>query len=78
MPTFLFSKVPTHVNDLSTDQYYAYRICWLIVNGAIEDDLLYLEIGPIVHSRWLILGCKILRYYVDEPSTTLKILVHFC
>ena len=46
----------------------------------IEDDLLYLEVGTIVHSKWLILRCRILRFYVslNGPSPTLKIVVHFC
>jgi len=80
-PTSSFPKLPTHDDDdVSTDQHYAYRTCWAITNGAIEDDLVYLEVGSIVHSRWLTLGCRILRYYVslDEPSPTLKLLVHFC
>ena len=81
MPTSSFPKLPANVvNDLSTDQYYANRIRWAINNGVVEDDLPYLEVGPIVHSRWLTLECKILRYYVslDEPFPILKVLVHFC
>jgi len=36
MPSFSFPKPPTHVvDDLSTDQHYAYRICWEIISGAI-------------------------------------------
>ena len=73
MPTSLFPKPKTHGN-------YAYWICWTIINGAIEDDLLYLEVGQTVQSRWLTLECRILRYYVslDEPFSTQKILFHFC
>ena len=41
MPTSLFPKLPANVdNDLNTDQYYTYRICWAIINGVVEDDLL--------------------------------------
>ena len=38
--------------------------------GLVDSDLQYLKVGPIVHSRWLTLGCRILRYYVsvDEPT----------
>ena len=84
---FFVSKLPTHVvNALSTDQYYTYRICYKypsvcsIFNGAIEDDLLYLKVGPIVHLRWLTFGYRTLCYYMslDKSSPTLKILVHFC
>ena len=42
----------------------------------------YLEVGPIVHSRWLTLGCRILRYYryvsLEEPPRNLEILVRYC
>ena len=37
--------------DVSNDQYYAYQICWLIIHGAL--DLQLLEVGPLCHSRWL-------------------------
>ena len=38
-----------------------------------------LHIDPIVHSRWLILGCQILKYYVsfDTPPKNLNILAEF-
>ena len=81
MPISLFPKLPFYVvDDLSTDQYCAYRLRWAIINGSVSDDLLYLEVGPIVYSRWPISGCRTLRYYVtlDEPSPTLKILARFC
>ena len=52
MPTSSFPKLPANVvNDSSTDHYYADRICWAIINEEVEDDLLCLEVGPIVHSR---------------------------
>ena len=81
VPISSFPKLPPHViDDLSTDQYYAYKICLAIITGNSDDDLQYLEVGPVVHSRWLTLGCKILRYYVslDEPPQNLEILVNFC
>ena len=48
--------------------------------GVVDSDLQYLKVGPIVHSRWLTLGCRILRYYVsvDEPSSNLETLTKFC
>ena len=38
------------------------------------------EVGPVVHSRWLAVACRILRRYVPErkPSTTLVTLTKFC
>ncbi|KAB7494258.1 hypothetical protein Anas_01934 [Armadillidium nasatum] len=46
------------LDSLSTDQYYAYRICCSIITGDLDDDLALLEVGPINHSRWLTLACK--------------------
>ena len=48
--------------------------------GVVDSDLQYLKVGSIVHSRWLTLGCPILRYYVsvDEPSSNLETLTKFC
>ncbi|KAB7500854.1 hypothetical protein Anas_10986 [Armadillidium nasatum] len=66
-------KVPISnetLDSLSTDQYYAYRICCSIITGDVDDDLALLEVGPINHSRWLTLACRILRYYASlvKPS----------
>ena len=48
--------------------------------GVVNSDLQYSKVGPIVHSRWLTLGCRILSYYVsvDDPSTNLETLANFC
>ena len=76
-----FPELPQSVvDDLSTDQHYAYRICLAIILGTIDNDLRYLQVGPIVHSRWLTLGCRILRYYVsvEKPSSNLQSVVQFC
>ena len=49
-PISSFPKLPPHViDDLSTDQYYAYKICLAIITGNCDDDLQYLEVGPVVH-----------------------------
>ena len=50
----------------STNQYYAYRICWGVITGNIDDDWDFLEVGPMNHFRWLTLACRILRYYVSN------------
>ena len=47
------------INGLSIDQYYAYRICWAVILGEIHSDLSLLEVGLVVHSLWLTLGCHI-------------------
>ena len=68
------------VNDLTIDQHYAYRICSAINMGVVDGDLLCLKVRPVVHSRWLTLGCRLLRYFVsvDDPSTNLETLAKFC
>ena len=70
----LYNKV---IDDLSTDQYYAYGICWGVITGNI-DDLAFLEIGPINHSCWLT-ACRILWYYVSisKPTKNLKLIGEF-
>ena len=71
---------PQVLDDLSWDQYYSYRICKAVMAGLVESDLHYLEIGPIVHSRWLTLGYRILRLYVflDDPPSDLMFLAEYC
>ena len=66
--------------DVSNDQYYAYQIYWSIIHRALDSDLQLLEVGPLCHSRWLTLGCRILRLYVshDKPNLTLVLLTKFC
>ena len=68
------------MDDLSSDQYYANKICIAVISGNVDSDLAQLEIGPIVHSRWLTLARRILRYYTSEkePTENLKILAKFC
>ena len=83
MPIFVpsFPSLLLHVvDDLSTDQHYGYKICLAVVTGIVDDDLQYMAVGPVVHSRSLTLGCQILRYYVsvDELSQSLEIFVSFC
>ena len=39
------------IKDLSTDQFYGYKIVSAIRSGNIPKDLVLLEIGPVNHSR---------------------------
>ena len=68
------------IGDLSSDQYYAYKICRSVISGEVSQDISLLEVGPVVHSRWLTLACRILRYYVskESPSDNLVLLAKFC
>ena len=62
--------------DLSSDQYYAYRICSAIMLGLVDANLEFLEVGGLNHSRWLTIGCHILRFYVtrEKPTSNLSTL----
>ena len=76
-----FINLPEDVEeDLSTDQSYAYKIALAVINGTVNEDLSLLEVGPIVHSRWLTLACRILRRYIStpNPSANLMLLARFC
>ena len=68
------------VADLSSDQFYAYKICLAIITGKLESDFSIVEVCPIVHSRWLTIACRILRRYVSEqkPSTAFVTPTKFC
>ena len=39
-----------------------------------------LEVGPLSHSRWLTIGCRIQRYYIsqDKPNLTFVVLAEIC
>ena len=61
VPNLYFPMLPNDVlEDLSTDQYYGYKICWFVICGEVDDDLQLHDIGCLVHSRWLTLACRIL------------------
>ena len=76
-----FAILPDKViEDLSADQKYAYKICLAVSKGSIEKDIQYLKVGPIVHSRWITLACRILHFYVStrHPSENLVLLAKYC
>ena len=51
-----------------------------IVVGSVDEELHFLEVGPIVHSRLLTLACRILRLYVLKhiALADLQAIVRFC
>ena len=76
-----FAILPDKViEDLSADQKYAYKICLAVSKESIEKDIQYLKVGPIVHSRWITLACRILHFYVStrHPSENLVLLAKYC
>ena len=58
------------MDDLSSNQYYDYRICFAVMLGSVDANLEFLEVGGLNHSRWLTLGCRILRLYVAQEKPT--------
>ena len=67
------------MNDLSSDQYYAYRISSVVMLGSVACNLGFLELGGLNHSRWLTIECRILRFYVaqEKPTSNRSILAKF-
>ena len=54
IPNQHFPMLPNDVlEDLSTDQYYGYKICWSVICGEVDDEWRLHNIVPLVHSRWL-------------------------
>ena len=46
-----FPDIPhSVVDELSNDQHYAYKFCMAVMVGSVDEDLHFLEVGPIVHS----------------------------
>ena len=75
-----FPDIPySVVDELSNDQHYANRIYMAVMVGSVDEDLHFLEVGPIVHSRWLTLACTILQLYVSKhtPSANLQAITRF-
>ena len=71
MLSFFFPILPEQVvSDLRTDQVHVYSICWALIHGKVNDDLAYVEVGPIVHSTWLILGQNSALLCVSERATS--------
>ena len=48
-----FPFIPNAVlENLSTDQLCAYRLCWCVILGDVYRDIELLEVGPLYHVRW--------------------------
>ena len=61
IPNPKFPVIPNSLmDDLSSDQYYAHRICSAVMLGSVDANLEFLEIGGLNHSLWLTLRCRIL------------------
>ena len=60
------------IKELSTDQYYAYKITEAIRTGVVPIILANLQIGPINHSRWLTYSNRTCRIYVSKHGLSKK------
>ena len=75
-----FPVIPNSLmDDLSSDQYYAYRICTAVMFESVDANLEFLEVGGLNHLCWLTLGCRILRFYVvqTKPTSNLSTFAEF-
>ena len=74
-------KVPTLppevVKQLSRDQQLAYQYSHAVQDGVMPDELVNQTIGPLVKSRWITCGTRVLCLYTrtKKPSKALKRLV---
>ena len=51
-----------------------------VIHGKVDDDdVMHLEFASIVYSRWLTLGCRILRCFVflGDPPLNFDVMVAF-
>ena len=70
------SKFPITLNeiidDLSTDQYYAYRMCHCVMLGTVDDDLSLLEVGLFViqNGSHLVVGFLVTMFLRKHPVIT--------
>ena len=75
-----FPQLPSEiVENLSNYQFYAYKICRAVTSGVVDEDLKQPQVGGLGHSRWLTLGCRILRFYISEhnPSNSLQAIAKY-
>ena len=80
IPNPKFPVIPNSLmDDISSDQYHACRICSAVMLGSVDANLEFLEVGGLNHSRWLTLGCRILRFCVaqEKPTSNLGTLAEF-
>ena len=56
------------MDDLSSDQYYAYRICSAVMLGSVDANLEFLEEGGLNHSRWLTLDVVFFDFMLPKKS----------
>ena len=86
LPVVSFAPIPAgwtsemkKTQDLSSDQRYLFEICEAVSLGKCTADLANKKPGPLSHSRWLTLACRMLRLYIStaEPDTKFRTLCQY-
>ena len=80
-PAITFKPIPSKVpdlpeeviKDLSRDQLLAYKYAKAIETGVMPDDLVSQTIGPMVTSRWLTTGVRILCKYTRTKRPSMRL-----
>ena len=71
------------IQNLSSDQFYAYNVVTAIKSGSLPTDLAKLEICSVSHARWLTTAHRIGRMWVskfhlhESDYEKLKMIVEF-
>ena len=64
VPLSSFPTLPPHVViGLTIDQFFVYKLYRAVTHRKVDDDVTYLEVGPVVHLRCLTLGCRVLTLF---------------
>ena len=69
-----FCKLPKEiVENLSSHQFYEYRVWWTVMSATPDNDLAQLTVGGLSHARWLTLACRILMSRLSPKQTPAKL-----
>jgi hypothetical protein len=66
-----FPSCPAEViEDLNTDQKYAYKVCQCVMTGVVSTGFEQQKPGKMCHARWLTTAARITRLYISDISPT--------
>ena len=61
---------PEVLEDLNTDQKYAFKVCQCVMTGVIPRGFEEQKPGKMCHARWLTTAARICRLYISEINPT--------
>lgn len=67
----------TVIDNLSTHQKYMEKMILSIKKGSCLEDLANRFTGKLSQSRWITTTNRILRFFVADPASNMKILMEF-